>query len=516
VNIKSLLLILFLYVCLVWVGAALLVSGHRVQEVGLAWTAAGLILMLAFVIGASLLSWWRVRRARKPPIRPAAPPKPAPATHEDDAALAALMAEANAMLAKAPAYAAKPGKTPLSSLPLYLLVGSEGSGKTSTFVNSGLEPQLLAGQVTGATPLVSTRLCNLWLAHNSIFAELSGRVFGGELSRWSQLLRVLQGKAPIPWWRRLWGEPQAGWELRGVIGCCEVKELMGSSPDPQRWERYCRDWQERLRAVGEVFGVNFPVYFLFTKCDAIPYYPEFFRRLAETEANQVLGCTLPIPGTVLGHGAQAPLQAEVKRLTASFRPLYHALADRRLRHLAHEPDPAKRPAIYEFAREFKRNRSPLVQFLAEVIRAQSLRPGPVLRGYYFSGVREVETAAPDLAPSRADLSTPSLAFDGTRLFRSDGTQLSRVVEFSPKAERGRSVLRWMFASDLLQKVVLADSPCKERRQQICASTCIAGWRSPQYAASRRSCALLSCGPGHKTGDFCMTSNRPEPMPRRTQ
>src|SRR5439155_22757567 len=124
------------------------------------WTAVGLMARLVFVIGARLLSWWRLRRARKASVRPTGPAKPMPVVHEDDAALAALIAEANATLAKAPGYAGKLGRTPLSGLPLYLLIGPEGSGKTSTFINSGLEPQLLAGQVTGTTPLVSTRLCN--------------------------------------------------------------------------------------------------------------------------------------------------------------------------------------------------------------------------------------------------------------------------------------------------------------------------------------------------------------------
>jgi len=45
-----------------------------------------------------------------------------------------------------------------------------------------------------------------------------------------------------------------------------------------------------LRAVGDVFGVEFPVYQIITKCDAIPFFPDFFRRLPEPEANQILGC----------------------------------------------------------------------------------------------------------------------------------------------------------------------------------------------------------------------------------
>ena len=65
-------------------------------------------------------------------------------------------------------------------MPLYLLIGPEGSGKTSTFLNSGLEPQLLAGQ--GTAPVSPTRLCNLWLAKDAIFAEIGGRMFAANLA----------------------------------------------------------------------------------------------------------------------------------------------------------------------------------------------------------------------------------------------------------------------------------------------------------------------------------------------
>jgi len=41
VSIKTLLFVLFLYVCLVWVGAALLHSGPELLEFGFRWTALG-------------------------------------------------------------------------------------------------------------------------------------------------------------------------------------------------------------------------------------------------------------------------------------------------------------------------------------------------------------------------------------------------------------------------------------------------------------------------------------------
>jgi type VI protein secretion system component VasK len=131
VSIKSLLFGLFLYICLVWVAVAYWHSG---VENGLYWTAIGLIALLGYLVLAQVAGWWRLRRARAAarPVNRTAPAAP-PIVHEDDAALAMLLEEANMALAKAPGYRAERGRRPLYELPIYLLIGPQGSGKTSTF-----------------------------------------------------------------------------------------------------------------------------------------------------------------------------------------------------------------------------------------------------------------------------------------------------------------------------------------------------------------------------------------------
>lgn len=455
-TIKTLLFLLFLYVCLAWVGAEYL-QPDNVVHYGLLWTAVGLIVVLAFVIGARIFGWWRLWRARRATVRPAAHVLPAaPMLSEDEAALAALIAEANANLAKSPAYAGKRVGTPLAGMPLYLLIGPESTGKTSTFINSGLEPQLLAGQISGTGPAPPTRLCNIWVANDSIFAELAGRVFSGDPARWPQLLKVLRGGSPPATWRQFWRETEPARVLRGVIAFCDAKEFTGT-PSSQTLDRRSRDMQERLKTVGEVFGTDFPVYQVFTKCDGIPYFPDFFRRLAEIEANQVFGCTLP----VRAGAAEASADETARLLTRTFRPLYQEVAKRRVTQLAHEPDPARRPNVYEFPRELKRIRTPLLQFLSDTFRPHPLTVGPVLRGYYLTGVREVEVAGAALTETRADWGPQKMeatrlfsAADATRMFRAPDVAASMA---SPKASPGGALVRrWIFTSDLFRNVILAD------------------------------------------------------------
>ena len=53
-TIKVILFCLFLYVCLVWVGAYYLYTGAEAQHFGLQWTAIGLISILVIIIGARI------------------------------------------------------------------------------------------------------------------------------------------------------------------------------------------------------------------------------------------------------------------------------------------------------------------------------------------------------------------------------------------------------------------------------------------------------------------------------
>src|SRR5262249_22735792 len=203
---------------------------------------------------------------------------------------AAAIAEANAALAKGASYRNK--SHPIYEIPWRLLVGPEGSGKTSILINSGIEPQLLAGHAGEIGAITSTRVCNVWLAKNTIFVEIAGRFFDGDLVRWTQLLRVIRGTESVPLWRRLLGKGEQTVTLRGVIGCCDLREFGAASADPQRFERYCRNWHDRLRAISDVFGIRIPVYQVITKSDGVTFFQEFFHQLPESDTKQVLGCTL--------------------------------------------------------------------------------------------------------------------------------------------------------------------------------------------------------------------------------
>ena len=92
-----------------------------------------------------------------------------------------LLAEAEARLA----VAQQEKDSKLGKLPAIILLGEAGSAKTTTMVQSGAEPESLAGQVYEDNNILPTPAANFWFAHHTVFVEMGvvdahGPQFGGQ------------------------------------------------------------------------------------------------------------------------------------------------------------------------------------------------------------------------------------------------------------------------------------------------------------------------------------------------
>jgi type VI secretion system protein ImpL len=454
---KLLFSILFflIYAALVWFGAGFVVSGTNYFLVVFVLLTLGLTVLIVYL----LISRAQPGAQAAPPSggggqesERAAPVKMAKGDDPEVAALTALIGEANARLASSPKLASRRVRTSLTKLPLFLLGGTEGSGKTSTFLKSGLEPELLAGQVFRDTNIVPTRLANLWYAEDSLFAEVSGGLFSGDLGRWSALLARLQGRSAGFLKNILGGKGEA--QLRGFVLFCDIAPLLGV-PDPTRIGGLSRRIQERLRVVGESFGTNFPVYVIFTKSDGIPYFSDYFARLVENEDQQVLGCSLPAVAPGARPAGEVYAEAETGRLAEAFNGLYYSLADKRIDMLPREVNQTVKPAVYEFPRELKRIRDTVVQFLVDVFRPNPLQPGPILRGFYFAATRQVTVST--LGPVAAEPSARgAVSGEATSLFNLADYQKKMGLVAESASPNETTVQRWCFVAELFHRVILPD------------------------------------------------------------
>jgi type VI secretion system protein ImpL len=431
-----------------------------------AWPAVSVFLacvaMTALAVGVWVVFALVTRFMMRPRVPPAPAqmkvatlPNPKPSAGDDGFTLemTALVREANRRLVGVVQVNGKREQPTVASLPLFLVVGTEGAGKTSALVNSGLEPHLLSGEAAREGTILPTRACNLWLAEGAIFADVSGRVVTQEAEHWEKALRILAAQERVPWWRKiLFGQQGPQPNLRGVIVVSDAN-LFVRATDPQRISAFARTLNERLQTVGRVFGKDFPVYVVFSKCDALPSFPEFFAHLSDAEGRRLLGVTLPLVGPK-NESADVYSDREGKRLTTYFNRLYLSLADKRMVFLAREEDSRKKSLGYEFPRELKKVRSELVQFLLDVFRANPLQMGSRLRGFYFSGQRFVSRSAAVAENSVADFSVVKRRAEAT-IFFGTKPQAQPGIPARAGAPHG-TIAKWMFLTEVFHDVILKD------------------------------------------------------------
>ena len=397
--------------------------------------------------------------------------------------LGGLVAEANRRLA-ATLPVNQQGEVPsISNLPLYLVIGGEGIGKTSAILNSGIDPRLLAGEAARDGSVIPTRLCNLWYAEGAVFADFCGRVLTQESENWERALRVFSQPVRIPRWKRLLlGTPSQHLNLKGVVLVCDASQFVKAG-DPQRMAAFARTLGDRLQAAGSVLRREFPVYVIFSKCDAVQCFSEFFAHLSEPEGRRLLGATLPSQ-KVRHDTADIYSDREGKRLTEYFNRLYMSLAEKRLVFLAREDAPAKKSTAYEFPRELKKIRGDVVQFLLDVFRPNPLQAGPRLRGFYLSGQRWVARNTSAVADgTMAGFTVMPRRADATILF---GSKPAQSPAARPAAGSGM-IAKWIFLTELFHDIILKDragnvAPRVNTRDQ--------GFRNLAFAGVGALCLLL--------------------------
>jgi type VI secretion system protein ImpL len=355
----------------------------------------------------------------------------------------ALLRDAEAKLAAARIE----GGAKLGNLPAIFLIGETGSTKTSLMIHSGLEPELIGGQVFQDTAVVPTRSANLWFARRSIFVEAGGRLMADNAG-WHRLMRRLRpGKLATAF-----GKGQQA--PRAAIVCfdCESFVRAGST---DAVAAASRGLHARLAGVSQELGISLPVYVLFTRTDRLPFFNEYVRNLSNEEAAQVLGATLPLAPRSSGVYAEQ----EAQRLTAAFNDLYYSLCDKRPEFLAREHEAGNLAGIYEFAREFRKLRAPIVQFLVDLARPSQLTTGPFLRGFYFSGVRPIfvnEVAPAVTAPPQQERQGFEASREATGFFRMGQVQQPMQAPAAAPSRGAKRVPQWCFIGHLFNDVVLED------------------------------------------------------------
>lgn len=249
------------------------------------------------------------------------------------------------------------------SLPWYLVIGPEGSGKTSWIAQ-------LSAQ--GASFEKTEAEVNFWLTQTGVWFDTPGRWMAGkgmsdsDQHTWHQLLQGL---------RQLRGARSV---VNGVILCVDIDYLLRESLEERK--RLAESIRERLIDTQERWGLTANVYVALTGLDKVVGANALLSQMDAKQLSQGIGFVLPFMGIDSVRNdeqwRQALLEMEARVQT---QVLYNA---------AHDTS-QKGGHQLPFVEFLARLRSPLVDFLQMALTGADRVPHAELRGVWF-GARTSE------------------------------------------------------------------------------------------------------------------------------
>ena len=258
----------------------------------------------------------------------------------------------------------KSGKAALYALPWYMIIGPSAAGKTTAIQNSGLE---FPFGKEGFRGVGGTRNCDWFFSTKAIFLDTAGRYITQTEDRveWLAFLDVLKKnrkKKPV----------------NGVIIALNVDEIINS--DKEKLYEHATNIRQRIDELIQNLGINFPVYFVFTKCDLIQGFIEFYSDFSEIERSQIWGATYS--------NQQAGADAKVL-FENEFNKLSDKLFEIRTIRLSGPLKREQRRKVFLFPFQFKSLETKLTYLIGEVFQNNPYQDNPILRGFYFtSGTQE--------------------------------------------------------------------------------------------------------------------------------
>jgi type VI secretion system protein ImpL len=364
---------------LIWLfGRDLAFAGHT----PLASTAAQLIAILVLVLSSASYHIVRLLRERTAnaamvnglaaeAATPAAEDPTAVASRAERDALALRFREALATLKEARLGGSR--RRTLYQLPWYVIIGPSGAGKTTALINSGLRFPLKdrfgeeALQGTGGT-----RNCRWFFSDEAVLIDTAGRYStqdsdaAVDRSAWAGFLELLRRNRP----RR---------PIDGILVAFSITEI-ANDPQAKRLA-HARAVKSRVLELYAALKLTAPIYVIFTQCDRVAGFREFFADLSQEERAQVWGVTVSL------RESQDP-NSVVDGFNEDYAQLLDRLTTRTVPRLAEERDIDRRSLLLSFPQQMKLMAPALQEFLGELFGQSRFETPLLVRGIYLTSATQ--------------------------------------------------------------------------------------------------------------------------------
>ena len=263
----------------------------------------------------------------------------------------------------------KGAKSALYELPWYIIIGPPGSGKTTALINSSLDFPLAEKFGSGALQGVGgTRNCDWWFTNDAVLIDTAGRYTTQDShkvvdsSAWEGFLTLLKKHR-----RRR--------PINGAIVAISLQDLLTQTEDERA--KHAKTIRTRIDELMEKLEVRFPVYLMFTKCDLVSGFSEFFEDLGKEEREQILGMSLP-------DSPEESSAPDFEKVSYEYTQIVKRLYERVLWRVHSERDTKRRSAIQAFPQQMENLQGIIDSFVQQTFVQNRYRLQPYLRGVYFT------------------------------------------------------------------------------------------------------------------------------------
>ncbi|WP_018870966.1 type VI secretion system membrane subunit TssM [Thioalkalivibrio sp. ALgr3] len=262
------------------------------------------------------------------------------------------------------------------SLPWYMVLGPDDSGKTSLINRSGLRFALTRTVLQPEEDEGSGRRVDWWVSDQAVLVEPGEGLLEHDSGRdenamdavsqglWSNLVDWIRVQRP----RR---------PLDGVLLVLDLSWLASANPSKRRQQ--AEMVRGRLQDLTTRYRSRVPVYVVLTKMDGLFGFDEFFRHYGRDARSEPLGFSFE-PGV-----ADQPDHWE-QAFAKEYEGMVQRIDRRLLNWLAESRDRSEREAVFRFSRQLAGLGEVLRETLQEALSARRYATEPQVRGVYFTSV----------------------------------------------------------------------------------------------------------------------------------